>query len=103
LPSGEKSRNCARKDRKKIMAILKAFVVILSLLVLTDALTGPFFEKIYSGYPVSGSGYRFVQPTRRRPQTQKPRGRSYKEICRAINPAPYAFPNKIPYPSVPVC
>jgi hypothetical protein len=86
------------------MEILKVFVMILSLFVLSEAVTGPFFEKIYSGYPISGSGgYRYIQTTRRRPQTQKPRGRSYKEICRAINPAPYAFPNKIPFPSVPVC
>lgn len=82
------------------------FVFVLSMLMLSEAISGPFLETIYSGYPVSGSGFRYVQATSRpsqRKRTTKARGRSYKEICRAINPAPYAFPNKIPYPSVPIC
>lgn len=78
------------------------FVVLLSLMMFGDAIAAPFLERLYSvnGY---NYGYRNVQTTRRRPRTEKPRGRSFKEICRAINPAPYAFPNKIPYPSVPIC
>lgn len=51
-------------------------------------------------YPPNNVNY---HTTRRPIRTEKPRGRSYKEICRAVNPAPYSFPNKIPFPSVPIC
>jgi hypothetical protein len=78
------------------------FAVVLSLMMFGDVFASPFLQTLYNlnGY----SGYGNVHTTRRpRLQTQKPKGRSYKDICRAINPAPYAFPNKIPYPSVPIC
>jgi hypothetical protein len=76
-------------------------VVVLSLMIFGEAFSAPFLERLYNGYP---GVFRQVQTTRRQTtRTEKPRGRSYKDICRAINPAPYAFPNKIPYPSVPIC
>ena len=43
------------------------------------------------------------KPTRTAARNPKPKGRTYSEICRQVNPAPYAFPNKLPFPSVPVC
>lgn len=82
------------------------FVAVLAMLMIGDAIAAPFLQKIYNvnGYNSDhyGSPYQSYQ-SNRRPHTQKPRGRSYKDICRAVNPAPYAFPNKIPYPSVPIC
>lgn len=79
------------------------FVIALSLMVIGETFAAPFLERIYGLNVYNGQNPSRVQTTRRRPRTEKPRGRSYKEICRAINPAPYAFPNKIPYPSVPIC
>lgn len=80
------------------------FVVVLAVLLIGDSIAAPFLQRIYSPYygsPHESYGNR--HPTTRRLVTQKPRGRSYKEICRAVNPAPFAYPNKIPYPSVPIC
>lgn len=79
------------------------FAVVLSLMMFGDVLATPFLQKIYNLNGYNG-GYGNVQTTRRpRHYTQKPKGRTFKEICRAVNPAPYSFPNKIPYPSVPIC
>ncbi|CRK88988.1 CLUMA_CG002548, isoform A [Clunio marinus] len=85
-----------------------AFIV---LAVICESFASPFLQELFNlngynqGYNLGYSNEysRNVQPARRRPATPKPRGRSYKDICRAVNPAPYAFPNKIPYPSVPIC
>lgn len=83
------------------------FIMALSVMIISESLAAPFLEIVdtFNGY---NNVYRRVKTTRRRlqtekPRTAKPRGRSFKEICRAINPAPHAFPNKIPYPSVPIC
>lgn len=85
------------------------FVVVLALLLIGDAIAAPFLQRIYTvngfsgGYGSPHDSYGNRHQTTRRLVTQKPRGRSYKEICRAVNPAPFAYPNKIPYPSVPIC
>uniref|UniRef100_A0A182P1N4 VM domain-containing protein n=1 Tax=Anopheles epiroticus TaxID=199890 RepID=A0A182P1N4_9DIPT len=31
------------------------------------------------------------------------KGRDYKDICRVVNPAPYALPGRAPYPAAPFC
>jgi len=84
---------------------LLCIICLVILALTTSSLASPFLERLYNpnSYNVNpfGSG-RSIQTTRRA-RTTKQRGRSFKEICRAINPAPYAFPNKIPYPSVPIC
>jgi hypothetical protein len=79
------------------------FVIVLSLMMLGEVLSAPFLERLYNVNVYGHGGRQVPTTTRRRPRTEKPRGRTFKEICRAINPAPYAFPNKIPYPSVPIC
>jgi hypothetical protein len=94
------------QQKKKLieMKALKSFlVIVLSLMMLGETFAQPFLQRIYNVNGYNLGGYGNVHTTRRRPRTEKPRGRSYKDICRAINPAPYAFPNKIPYPSVPIC
>ena len=82
------------------------FVIVLLLALLGNAIAAPFLETIYGVNRYSANGYRTFQPSTSRPKpvrTERKRGgRTYKEICRAINPAPYALPNKIPYPSA-VC
>lgn len=85
------------------MKTLKVVLVIfVSLMIIGDTLATPFLERIYNAN--TNNGYRIIRTTKRsRARTEKPRGRSFKDICRAINPAPYAYPNKIPYPSVPIC
>lgn len=80
------------------------FVVVLAVVMISEAFALPFLERIYG---LNSNGYRQTHlPTKRvrvTARSHKPRGRSYKDICRAVNPAPYSFPNKIPYPSVPIC
>lgn len=87
---------------KSLNILLKMIIV---LLLCTEAMmAASFLEKLFgdlSGF--SGYHQRSFGTTRAPAKTQKPKGRSYKEICRAVNPAPFAFPNKLPYPSVPIC
>lgn len=78
-------------------------ILLLVTLILSQTFATSFLEKIYGGHQVNKGGYKHTQTIKKRPRTEKPRGRSYKDICRAVNPAPYAFPNRIPYPSVPIC
>lgn len=80
--------------------------MVIAFVVLAEGISDVFLRRIFASNNVygsekknSGSGSRFE--TTRKPT--KARGRSYKDICRAVNPAPYSFPNKIPYPSVPIC
>lgn len=54
-----------------------------------------------NGY--NGNQQYYPQPTRAVARSPKPKGRTYTEICRQVNPAPYALPNRLPFPSVPVC
>lgn len=59
----------------------------------------------YNGYNngYNGNQQYYPQPTRAVAKSPKPKGRTYTEICRQVNPAPYALPNRLPFPSVPVC
>jgi hypothetical protein len=85
------------------MKALKAiFAIFVSLMLFAEVFGVPFLGKNYGANVYGGQR---VQTTRRRSVNAATRrkGRTYKEICRAINPAPYAFPNKVPFPSVPVC
>ncbi|XP_055586298.1 uncharacterized protein LOC129738970 [Uranotaenia lowii] len=61
---------------------------------------GGYGGNSYGYYPVSGGGG-IAAPTQkaRKPKT----GRSYKEICRVINPTPYALPGSIPAAGAPFC
>lgn len=80
-------------------------IIVLVLTFLGDSIAAPFLETIYGVNRYSANGYRTLQPSTARPKQRSERrrnGRTYKEICGAINPAPYAFPNKIPFPSA-VC
>lgn len=93
------------------MNILRVVLLLIASLVATEALSDIFLRRIYASSSLYGSGNKNAGnrnggninfQTTRKP-TKAPRGRSYKDICRAVNPAPYSFPNKIPFPSVPIC
>ncbi|XP_058063680.1 uncharacterized protein LOC131213621 [Anopheles bellator] len=66
-------------------------------------------NQYYGGYYGTGGGeggYAGVQ----RPATaastshkRQAKGRNYKDICRVVNPAPYASPGRAPYPAAPFC
>ncbi|EJY57440.1 AAEL017139-PA [Aedes aegypti] len=89
---------------------------LLSLLLLTEVvLASPVLDKLfgfaayqpgYSGYGYGGNQYGYYSsggggpsPTHKK----KPKGRSYKDICRVVNPTPYALPGSVPYPAAPFC
>jgi hypothetical protein len=74
-------------------------------MVAADVFALPFLERLYNVNNYNPTNVRAPSASRRsqqRPKTTKA-GRSYKDICRVINPNPYAFPNKVPFPSAPVC
>lgn len=80
--------------------------MVITLVVLAEGLGDAFLRRIFASNNVYGGGNKNSVNGVRFETTRKPtkaRGRSYKDICRAVNPAPYSFPNKIPYPSVPIC
>lgn len=103
------------------MQKVSAIVAVL-LLLLGFSTASPIFETLFGSYNQPSHDYRVshypshqhyptyqnypnynsyqTSTTKKRAQKE---GRSYKEICRAINPAPYAFPGKAPFPAVPVC
>jgi hypothetical protein len=102
------------------MQKLNIITVIVAFLLLAEcSLASPLFRQLFGNYnqdyyrPSTGyqrPSYPSYQPTYNYPSPSYPtkqrpqkEGRSYKEICKAINPSPYAFPGKLPFPSVPVC
>lgn len=86
---------------KFLRNICALFVVTMMLADIVFA--DPFLERLFNANNYNPTNIRPANiPQTRRYKTTKA-GRSYKDICRVVNPAPYAFPNKFPYPSVPVC
>lgn len=88
------------------MKFLRVIFVVIALAVMTEGLGEVFLKRILASNNAYGNGYRNTGNVVRFETTRRPtkaRGRSYKDICKAVNPAPYSFPNKIPYPSVPIC
>uniref|UniRef100_A0A2M4CIT2 Putative secreted protein n=1 Tax=Anopheles darlingi TaxID=43151 RepID=A0A2M4CIT2_ANODA len=51
----------------------------------------------------SGSGFGGTRATSASSQKRQAKGRDYKDICRVVNPAPYAMPGRAPYPAAPFC
>jgi hypothetical protein len=87
------------------MKFLRVIFVVIALAVMAEGIGDVFLRRIFASNNAYGGGNR-NSANGRFETTRKPtkaRGRSYKDICRAANPAPWAFPNKIPYPSVPIC
>jgi hypothetical protein len=78
---------------------MKTFTIIF-VVMFGEAIGAPFLQGLFG----EAFGAPFLErlfglnrkKTGRQVQTEKARGRTHKEICRAINPAPYAFPNKFP-------
>lgn len=93
------------------MNIIRVLLLVIASLVVTEGIGDIFLRRIYASSGFYGGGKQNAGQrnaaninfqTTRKP-TKAPRGRSYKDICRAVNPAPYSFPNKLPFPSVPIC
>lgn len=88
------------------MKFLRVVFLLIASVIVAEGIGETFLRRIYasSNFYNTGNNRNIgkvnFETTRR---TTKARGRSYKEICRAVNPAPYSFPNKIPFPSVPIC
>ncbi|KFB38856.1 AGAP013348-PA-like protein [Anopheles sinensis] len=50
-----------------------------------------------------GGGYGGHQHAPTSSHKRQAKGRDYKDICRVVNPAPYALPGRAPYPAAPFC
>lgn len=78
-------------------------ILFLFLLFIITGYAAPWFEILFGkqqDYTYQPLSYKNQQSKRR----QEKRGEErWKEICRMINPDPYAFPDRVPYPSVPIC
>lgn len=92
-----------------LVVAIFAFVICFTF---TEAAPSFGLEKLFGDLTGYNSGYNSgyndnrqynSNPTRTASWNSKPKGRTYAEICRQVNPAPYALPNKLPFPSVPVC
>ncbi|XP_052863665.1 uncharacterized protein LOC128270300 [Anopheles cruzii] len=60
----------------------------------------------YGGYYGAGGGEGGHVPrptTASQSHKRQAKGRNYKDICRVVNPAPYASPGRAPYPAAPFC
>lgn len=78
-------------------------ILFLFLLFIITGYAAPWFEILFGkqqDYTYQPLSYKNQQSRR---QQGKRGGERWKEICRTINPDPYAFPGRIPYPSVPIC
>uniref|UniRef100_A0A8D8NXQ4 (northern house mosquito) hypothetical protein n=1 Tax=Culex pipiens TaxID=7175 RepID=A0A8D8NXQ4_CULPI len=99
-----------------LLAALAAMLLLVTAMVhatpvLLDKLFGfAAYQPSYSGggggggyggnqYGYYGGGGGAVSRTAK----PRPKGRSYKEICRVLNPTPYALPGSIPAAGAPFC
>ncbi|XP_053681838.1 uncharacterized protein LOC128732581 [Sabethes cyaneus] len=92
-----------------MLSLLLLSEMILATPVLLDKLFGfAAYQPTYSGYGYGGNQYGYYGtggggpgsgPTHRR----KPKGRSYKDICRVVNPTQYALPGSAAFPAAPFC
>uniref|UniRef100_A0A182JVS6 VM domain-containing protein n=1 Tax=Anopheles christyi TaxID=43041 RepID=A0A182JVS6_9DIPT len=56
------------------------------------------------GGSATGTGYgSHHRATASAGHKRQAKGRDYKDICRVVNPAPYALPGRAPYPAAPFC
>lgn len=78
-------------------------ILFLFLLLIVVGSAAPWFELLFGGQP----DYNYQIPSYNNQQYRRREGKGGKErwksICRTINPDPYAFPGRVPYPSAPVC
>lgn len=77
-------------------------ILFLVLLLIVAGSAAPWVEILFgkqADYSYQPSNYK-NQQYRRHGKGGKER---WKDICRTINPDPYAFPGRAPYPSAPIC
>lgn len=79
-------------------------ILFILLLLIAAGSAAPWVEILFGKQPDYDyqlpPSYKNQQYRRRQGKAGKER---WKEICRTINPNPYAFPGQVPYPSAPVC
>ncbi|BES96318.1 Hypothetical protein NTJ_09127 [Nesidiocoris tenuis] len=82
----------------KFLVLLASVLVVLLMAGSSTSAPAPFwFDELF---PSRRSNSNPSQPRAGRALSG---AEQYKRNCRIINPDPYAFPGKIPFPSVPVC
>ncbi|KAI5694217.1 hypothetical protein M8J75_012911 [Diaphorina citri] len=76
-----------------IVAYLTLFVTLF--ITLSAAAPAPFWWNSFNGPNPT--------PARQNERTGRSGKDRYKALCKVINPDPYAFPGRIPYPAAPFC
>lgn len=88
--------------REKTSA-LKMKILLTFLFLFTTVLAAPWLEILFGGQPP----YNYPTPNDKSQQLRRRQGKGgkerWKEICRTINPDPYASAGRVPYPAAPVC
>lgn len=81
---------------------MKPVFLLLLLLLVGSAICAPWIDLWFPSYDGRNSGY---NANGRNPQYRQGRGgkERWKQICRTINPDPYAYAGRVPYPAAPVC
>lgn len=79
--------------------LMAAFLIIM--LSLQACCGSPILDRLFqfSSYQQPDYSYGNSYTTRPRPKPTTRQGRTYKDICRVVNPNQYAFPNRVPYPA----
>ena len=77
-------------------------ILIIIMVTLHVCCASPIFDRLFqfSSYQQPDYSYGSSYTTRPRAKPTTRQGRTYKDICRVVNPNQYAFPNRVPYPAI---
>lgn len=78
-------------------------VILVFLLIINIAFAAPWVDIVFGNSGYNYQGYQRNQPYRQQRRQGKGGKERWKEICRTINPDPFAFPGRAPYPAPPAC
>ena len=103
LPSFRSPQEIQKNVQRDTFADVKMKLILLLLLLVGSAICAPWFDLWFPSYGSRNSGY---NANGRNQQYREGRGggkERWKQICRTVNPDPYAFAGRAPYPAAPVC
>lgn len=80
---------------QKLNFLTVLFVIMVTLHV---CCASPILDRLFQFSSYQQPDYSYGSSYTTRPRTTR-QGRTYKDICRVVNPNQYAFPNRVPYPA----